>query len=222
MEKKETKRLYRSSSDRMISGVCGGMAEYFQIDSTLMRLIWVMFTLVAGAGLLLYIAAILIIPLDASEPIKTSKSPADSRTVWGVVLIILGVVLLVGFFNWHIFNWFHVDYWGMFWPAVIIIVGIALILNSGRSRSAAGKRSDVRRLYRIREGRLFLGVAGGTGEYFNLDINLARLIWVLVILISGGLGLLLYLVLYFICPEKPLQAEDTGTASSPETTKNAD
>ena len=46
------KRLYRSTHDRMIFGVCGGLAEYFDVDPTLVRLAWVIFCAFAGSGIL--------------------------------------------------------------------------------------------------------------------------------------------------------------------------
>ncbi len=56
------KKLYRSSEDKKIAGVCGGLAEYLKIDSTIVRLLLVVFCLMGGAGILLYIIAWLIIP----------------------------------------------------------------------------------------------------------------------------------------------------------------
>ena len=58
----EGKRLYKSATDKKIAGVCGGIAEYFNVDSTLIRLAWVVFSLLGGSGLLAYIIAALIIP----------------------------------------------------------------------------------------------------------------------------------------------------------------
>lgn len=58
----EQQRLYRSRTDRMIAGVCGGMAEYFAVDSTLIRLLWAALVLAGGVGFLLYLAALIIIP----------------------------------------------------------------------------------------------------------------------------------------------------------------
>ena len=49
------KKLYKSSTDKKLAGVCGGIAEYFNIDSTLVRLGWVVFSLLGGSGLLAYI-----------------------------------------------------------------------------------------------------------------------------------------------------------------------
>ena len=56
------KRLYRSAHDRMLAGVCGGIAEYFQIDPTLVRLGWVAFTALGGSGILAYIILAVIVP----------------------------------------------------------------------------------------------------------------------------------------------------------------
>ena len=56
------KRLYRSKKDRMICGVCGGSANYFNIDPTLVRLAFVLIAMGAGSGILAYIIAAIIIP----------------------------------------------------------------------------------------------------------------------------------------------------------------
>ncbi len=57
-----TKRLYRSKQEKMIAGVCGGMAEYFDVDPTIVRLLWVALTFVAGSGLFCYLIAMIVIP----------------------------------------------------------------------------------------------------------------------------------------------------------------
>ena len=56
------KRLYRSKNEKKIAGVCGGMAEYFNIDQTLIRLAWVIFGLTFGTGILAYIICAFVIP----------------------------------------------------------------------------------------------------------------------------------------------------------------
>ena len=55
-------KLYRSKKDRMIGGVCGGVAEYANTDPTLVRLLWAIGTLLWGAGIIAYIVAWIIIP----------------------------------------------------------------------------------------------------------------------------------------------------------------
>ena len=56
------KRLYKSSVNYMLCGVCGGIAEYFNIDPTLVRLAFVLIAMGAGSGILAYIIAAIIIP----------------------------------------------------------------------------------------------------------------------------------------------------------------
>lgn len=58
------KKLYKSSVDKKLFGVCGGIAEYFEIDSTLVRLAWIILVLCFGTGILAYIIAALIIPSE--------------------------------------------------------------------------------------------------------------------------------------------------------------
>lgn len=74
----EYKRLYKSSTDKAIFGVCGGFAEYLGIDSLIIRLVLVLFTLAFGAGLLFYIIAALIMPKrpeDGGDPVQ--PAPQD-------------------------------------------------------------------------------------------------------------------------------------------------
>lgn len=56
------KRLYRIEEGRMLCGVCGGIAEYFNIDPTLARLGWILFSCLGGSGVLAYIIAAIVIP----------------------------------------------------------------------------------------------------------------------------------------------------------------
>ena len=56
------KRLYKSTENKMLDGVCGGIAEYFELDPTLVRLGWVLFCALGGSGIIAYIIAAIIIP----------------------------------------------------------------------------------------------------------------------------------------------------------------
>ncbi|MBD9068685.1 MAG: PspC domain-containing protein, partial [Butyricicoccus sp.] len=59
------KRLYRSETNQMLCGVCAGIAEYFGIDPTLVRLAWVLFCALGGSGVLAYILSVIIIPPES-------------------------------------------------------------------------------------------------------------------------------------------------------------
>ncbi len=67
MEITNHKKLYRSTTDKKLAGICGGIAEYFDIDSTLLRLIWVLVVIFSGIfpGVLVYILAIFIVPVKS-------------------------------------------------------------------------------------------------------------------------------------------------------------
>ena len=65
------KKLYRSKKDEKICGVCAGIAEYFNIDPTIVRLIWLLAVLCAGSGVLLYIACALVIPEKPEDDFET-------------------------------------------------------------------------------------------------------------------------------------------------------
>jgi phage shock protein C len=58
----QIKKLYRARFNRILGGVCSGMADYFAIDPTLVRVLWVIFSIMGGAGVLAYIICWIIIP----------------------------------------------------------------------------------------------------------------------------------------------------------------
>jgi len=103
------KKLYRSRKQRIIGGVCGGIAEYFGIDPVLIRLAWILFCLVWGAGVLFYIIAWIIIPLaseyvdvqsvppGAAQPSAsaTGVSPSGYPGIFTIALAVLGVALVM-------------------------------------------------------------------------------------------------------------------------------
>ncbi len=68
------KRLYRSQSDRILWGVCGGLAKYFDMDPTIVRIIAVLTVFISGAGIIAYIILAIVIPLENSK----SASPRDT------------------------------------------------------------------------------------------------------------------------------------------------
>lgn len=145
-----TDRLYRSRSDRMLFGVAGGLARYLRIDPSIVRIVWVLLAFAAGTGILLYIvAAVLIpeepaddVPASASAPIGAARGPATDRlpnarrdSAGGAIL--LGVILvLVG--GWLLVERFLPALEGrVLWPAILVVLGLALVLGSLRGRGRA-------------------------------------------------------------------------------------
>ena len=132
-----TARLYRSSSNKVIAGVCGGLGEYFDIDPTLLRLIAVV-AAVAGFGtpILAYLLGWIIIPQrfpgdPESEPMAESQPPhrvSDSKLrtyLPGLILVGLGALFLMR----EYFYWFS---FGDLWPIALVAIGLFLILRNRR------------------------------------------------------------------------------------------
>jgi phage shock protein C len=57
-----TRKLYRSKTDRKLAGVCGGLAQYFNVDATLIRVLFILLAVLGGSGLVLYVAMWIIVP----------------------------------------------------------------------------------------------------------------------------------------------------------------
>lgn len=134
------KRLYRSK-DRIIAGVCGGIAEYLEIDPAIVRLVWLLAALAWGTGLLAYLVAWIIIP-EAPEGKTTqakgslkgfAASPAHEKRegqaafFFGVLLIAFGALLLAQNVGWIPRIRFELT-----WPVLLIVLGIALLAKYAR------------------------------------------------------------------------------------------
>jgi phage shock protein PspC (stress-responsive transcriptional regulator) len=133
-----TKKLYRSRTDRVILGVCGGLGEYFGIDSLIIRLIFVAL-LFSGAGLLIYFIFIILVPSEDKKIdnfVKDSTKTAnisDWRFIFGIIIIIIGVFMLAS-------NCFpdgmalFKNIWRNFWPIVLIILGGMILLKKNNDK----------------------------------------------------------------------------------------
>ncbi len=71
------RKLYRSNTDKMLAGVCGGLAKYFDIDPTIVRLAFVFVTLMGGSGILAYLVCWVVIPRDPAPPASPPVDPLE-------------------------------------------------------------------------------------------------------------------------------------------------
>jgi phage shock protein C len=113
-------RLYRSTSDRAIAGVCGGLAHYFKIDPALVRILFLVFALAGGASILLYIVLWIAVPADGGVQ-TTPISHAGNETV-AVVLISIGALWLLANFGA-----FSLIEWRFAWPLALVALGVLLL-----------------------------------------------------------------------------------------------
>jgi phage shock protein PspC (stress-responsive transcriptional regulator) len=118
-------RLRRSTTDRKIAGVAGGLGRHLNIDPTVLRVLFVVLVFFGGAGLLMYGAAWLLVPEEGSDEATISTSPS-TRTTALVVVGVVAALLLIG------------DSWGGFgfpWPLALVALVLVLVLVN-RDRSA--------------------------------------------------------------------------------------
>ena len=144
------RHLYRSQYRKVIGGVCGGLGEYLNIDPVIIRIIWLIMFFVWGIGLIAYIIAWMIIPVEDSstdsqnryeeKPVQRTKSRDSAKALWGIFLIVLGFLFLARefwYFNWA-FHPFAGYLWKYFIPVLLIVVGIYIVIQ-GDKRSTDDK-----------------------------------------------------------------------------------
>jgi phage shock protein PspC (stress-responsive transcriptional regulator) len=135
-------RLMRSETDKMIAGVCGGIAAYLGVDSVFVRLAFLLLLFASGIGFLLYFVLMIIMPSEsnADQPsgkivqdnldrlgddfgqgVRRVRAHPEGRTLAAVLLIVLGIFLLFENMGWLSS--------GIFWPLALIAFGLYLIFR---------------------------------------------------------------------------------------------
>lgn len=126
------KKLQRDTRNKVIGGVCSGLANYFGMDASLIRLLFAFMILFAGTGFWLYIILWIVMPAGvlqpASDGVETFVSENEGQPkankgglVFGLILIGLGALGLLHRFV-PAFNW------QMLWPIILIVLGIVLLI----------------------------------------------------------------------------------------------
>src|SRR4051794_30796964 len=135
------RRLYKSADDRMIAGVCGGIAEYFGIDAVIVRVIAVALVFAGGAGLLAYVAAWLLVPDRDADP---AERPGRTATIVGAIALVLAVGTVTSFHGGPFGGW---NWTGPFVSLVVLgLAGLGIwSVASGERPSAGGVRDVLRR-----------------------------------------------------------------------------
>ena len=150
------KVLYRSSTNRVIFGVCGGLGEYFEVDPILFRIVFLALIFGAGSGILLYLLLAFFLPRNpASVPHENNSAEnidvkerinelaAELRTLkgsnpnnrrhtfrifFGLILLVVGLGILAQ--DLHLIPGYYFDFSSLFsyiWPVLIILIGVSIL-----------------------------------------------------------------------------------------------
>lgn len=132
------RRRLTKGYDRKVAGVAGGLAEYFDLDPTLVRVIWVLALFIPGIGpgpLVAYVIMWLVMPDPEGEPPPPSERERDGgmdpSLLLGVVILAVGLLLLLR----QSWVWMPFFGWGglaFFWPTVLILLGAFIIFAARR------------------------------------------------------------------------------------------
>lgn len=144
------KKLYRSRKDKMIGGVAGGLAEYFDVDPTLLRIIFIITLFFGGTGFIAYLILWVVVPeepfvipvMDNAANTGEQKPPAENKdaqyqfayeeqrhkkkNVAGIILVVIGILFLAD-------NFVPRFHFGDFWPLILIAIGLGLLINSKKN-----------------------------------------------------------------------------------------
>jgi phage shock protein PspC (stress-responsive transcriptional regulator) len=128
------KRLERPADDRMIAGVAAGLGRYFDLTPTVFRLAFVVLTLIGGVGILIYIAAVLVMPKEGEDASIVERALAERRQhpgrLVGIALVALAVLIVLS----------HAGTWpsaGTAWLIAIVGLVVLLVTGEGRPRKLA-------------------------------------------------------------------------------------
>ncbi len=132
----DNKKLQRSSTDKIIGGVAGGLGNYFDTDPVIFRLLFVVFTLVGGGGFLIYFLLWIFLKsdynilanrntedaeiIDPEEEERQAERKKQGSLIGGSILIAIGLSFLLD--EW--FNWFN---WDIMVPVTLVVIGFAII-----------------------------------------------------------------------------------------------
>ncbi|HSD64960.1 MAG TPA: PspC domain-containing protein [Ignavibacteriaceae bacterium] len=149
------KKLYRSYKDKMLGGVAGGLAEYFSIDPTLVRIIFVVSLFVGGAGILAYIILWIVVPEEpyvfatpgpppenkqneesSGTPVNEMHQQSQQQYYQAVAVqkqkrsFVLAIILIIIGVLFLLSNFIPRIHFGDFWSLILIAIGIGLLLNA--------------------------------------------------------------------------------------------
>jgi phage shock protein PspC (stress-responsive transcriptional regulator) len=219
----KNKKWFKSRKDRVLDGVCAGLAEVLGADVTLVRVIWLLTIFFRGLGLIAYVIAAVFVPVNPDhQSLKPEeKKKTNHALMWSVILILLGILFLWDRWDWRLFDDFPFHFpffhwgavpWHTVLPLALIALGIGyIIIAIRRDRPAASQdtapaktssESSARpRMMRSRTDKLLAGVCAALAAHLEIDPTFVRIAFILISLLTHPVfGVIGYIALVLIIP----------------------
>lgn len=204
MDASDERKWKKSNSDRVIGGVCGGLATYFKVDATLVRILWAISVLFHGLGVIAYLVALTVLPSDEAENGAAQGEKKSSTNVWmifGIILILLGL-------SWGLHEWgwcYNFPFWQFHWfgmrhvlfPLLLIILGILYLVYIHKDPKSEPEKTERKHwpFYRSVSDKVIGGVCGGLARSLKIDPTIVR---VGVVILALAMNVAFWAVLYVL------------------------
>ncbi len=186
----ESRRLTKSRKNKIFAGVCGGIAEYFNVKPFIVRLLFSLFILFGGWGVIIYILSAALLPYPKGEtnftPLKNSVN-----ILLGILLLFAGTYLVLRNTAFDYFlNFFSLPD-ELIISLMLLIFGVILFAKREIFVLSNEKESDEELTKKI------LGVFENFSLYTGINVTLLRMAGLIFFFLTGGIGIVIYLILYY-------------------------
>jgi phage shock protein PspC (stress-responsive transcriptional regulator) len=198
------KRITRSNEDKIIFGLCGGLGRGTLVSVQTYRIIFLIATFLGGWGIIAYLIASALVPRDKGESQLSVQEEQRLRVVnrkllFGYLLISFGIFFIFDFVNlFYVFRIFGIPQ-NIILPLVVLAIGIFFTINSYRFAGTVYFNSS--QMSRSGSDHKIAGVCGGIAEYLNVDSLPIRVLTLLFLFATMGLGILIYLLFIVLIPK---------------------
>ncbi len=198
------KTFSKSDVNKVLFGVCGGIADYLNIQPAIVRIIFSLSIFIGGWGLIFYLIAAFTMPSDTnsrsvSEEEKMNNLNREIKIIVTVLVICIGIYEILNAYSF----WMIVSIFGFspkyYIPVLILAAGMSITLKSFKMPNVF-LESKERKFFRSVKDKSILGVAGGLAKYFNVSSVFMRTVLMILFFLTGGIITIPYLVMGFTVP----------------------
>lgn len=205
-QEKFAKTFTKSNKNKVLFGVCGGIANYLKIQPAIIRIIFSLAIFIGGWGLIFYLVAAFTMPSafeadPLSEKEKFYNLNREIKVIFSVLIIFIGLYEILNAYNF----WIIISFFGFstnyYEPVLILAAGIAITIKSFQIPSIP-QPDEERQLFRSNSDKSIFGVAAGLAKYFNVSSVFVRTLLMIIFFLTGGVISIAYLVMGITIPKE--------------------